>query len=586
MAYLQAVWKILNARQRRASLVLLVLIVVSGLLETLGVGLVIPVLVLVTQSELAVRYPALVPWLNRLGNPSQEQLVVASMLLLVSVYVVKGLFLAYLGWRQACYVYGLQADFQDRLLTGYLRQPYTFHLQRNSSRLLANVNYVSSVTQAVGQTLSLIAETFALLGIAVVLVLVQPLGALLVVSILGLAGWCFNQLTRRQILRWGEAARLHEALRLQHLHQGLGAAKDIKLLGREDEFLAQYRQHNLGSTQAYRNQAALGPLPRLWLELLAVAGLAGLVVIMINQNTELAALVPTLGLFAVAAFRLMPSVTRVIGVMQTVRFAFPLIETVCSELCLVGETKAPVFAQLFPFQRTLSLDQISFRYPAAEPLVLNELSLVIPRGASVGFVGGSGAGKSTLVDIILGLLTPTAGVVRVDDSDVQTNLRGWQNQIGYVPQSIFLTDDTIRRNVAFGLAEGEIDDSAVGRALRAAQLDEFVADLPQGLETKVGERGVRLSGGQRQRIGIARALYHDPAVLVLDEATSALDVDTERGVMEAVRTLQGDKTILIVAHRLSTIQYCQKRYRLNHGRIAADGGSDGSNQEELVDYSS
>lgn len=563
---------LLTPDQRRAAAVLLGLILIGMVLETLGIGLVIPALALMTQSDLTTRYPALAPWLNALGNPTHERLVIAGMLALVGVYVVKALFLAFLAWRQACFVYGLQANLSQQLFAGYLRQPYTFHLQRNSAQLIRNtMGQVNDISNVIQQGLMLVTEILVLLGITTLLLAVEPLGALLVVTTLGLAGWGFNRFTRSHILRWGEARQHHEGLRIQHLQQGLGGAKDVKLLGRESDFLAQYRLHNFGSARVGQRQTTLQALPRLWLELLAVSGLAALVLVMIGQGRPMEALLPTLGLFAAAAFRFMPSVNRVLGAIQTVRFSLPAIDTMHSEFRLLDATKAPQNGQSLSFKKVLTLDQISFRYPSAEALALHGVSLSIPWGASVGFIGGSGAGKSTLVDIILGLLTPVSGTVKVDGIDIQTSLRSWQDQIGYVPQSIFLTDDTLRRNVAFGLPADQIDESAVWRAIHAAQLEQFVNDLPQGLDTLVGERGIRLSGGQRQRIGIARALYYDPPVLVLDEATSSLDTITERGVMNAVRALRGDKTLLIVAHRLSTVEHCDRLFRLEQGEVVDEG---------------
>jgi ABC-type multidrug transport system fused ATPase/permease subunit len=410
-----------------------------------------------------------------------------------------------------------------------------------------------------------------LIGISAMLVVVEPLGVLLVMSTLVLAGWGFNRLTRNHLLRWGVALQFHEGLRIQRLQEGLGGAKDVKLLGRESDFLAQYRLHNAGSAQLIQRQATLQALPRLWLELLAVSGLAALVLVMIGQGKPLEALLPTLGLFTAAAFRLMPSVNRVIATVQNVRFSLPVINAMHSEFALLDATIVPESAQPFPFRSALVLDQINFQYPSADAQALCNVSLVIPQGSSVGFIGGSGAGKSTLVDIILGLFTPCSGIVKVDGTDIQTNLRGWQDQIGYVPQSIYLTDDTLRRNVAFGLPADQIDEAAVWRAIRAAQLEQFVNDSPQGLDTLVGERGIRLSGGQLQRIGIARALYHDPPVLVLDEATSSLDTATEHDVMRAVRALHGNKTLLIVSHRLSTVEHCDHLFRLEQGRLVAEG---------------
>lgn len=545
---------------------------IGMLLETLGVGLVVPALALMTQNDLATKYPILKPWLASLGNPSRDHLVVGGMLVLVSAYAVKTLFLAFLAWRQAHFVFGLQANFSQRLFAGYLYQPYTFHLQRNSAQLIRNtINQVGEITTVIQQSLMLVTEMLVLLGISALLLKVEPLGALLVVSILGLSGWGINRVTHGHILRWGVAFQRHEGMRIQHLQQGLGGAKDIKLLGRESDFLAQYQLHNAGSSRLSRNQTVLGALPRLWLELLAVTGLAVLVLVMIWQGKPMESLLPTLGLFAAAAFRIMPSVNRVLAAVQSIRFYLPAIDILHREFCLLDATDIPQRGQHLPFENALVLDRVSFKYPTAETAALRGISLSIPRGASVGFIGGSGAGKSTLVDTILGLLTPNSGTIKINGADIQTNLRGWQDQIGYVPQTIYLTDDTLRRNVAFGLPADQIDEAAVWHAIRAAQLEQFVQELPQGLETQVGERGVRLSGGQRQRIGIARALYHDPAVLVLDEATSSLDTATEHDVMEAVRALHGDKTIIIVAHRLSTVEHCDRLFRLEKGMVVEEG---------------
>jgi ABC-type multidrug transport system fused ATPase/permease subunit len=285
-------------------------------------------------------------------------------------------------------------------------------------------------------------------------------------------------------------------------------------------------------------------------------------------------MLPTLGLFGAAAFRLMPSVNRMLAAVHSLRFGLPVIDTLHAELKLAVPEAIGRHSSFIPFHARLELEQVTYTYPSVTEPALKDISLAIQRGESVGFIGTSGAGKSTLVDILLGLLTPDSGVVRVDGEDIHHALRNWQDQIGYVPQSIFLTDDTLARNVAFGLSNAQIDEVAMWQAIRAAQLDEFVHSLPQGLNTLVGERGVRLSGGQRQRIGISRALYHDPAVLVLDEATSSLDTATEHDVMQAVNALRGRKTIIVVAHRLSTVEHCDRLYRLERGHITGQGNYD------------
>ena len=574
MTIWKKLWSMLDADERLSAGVLLGLMLIGMLLETLGVGLVIPALALMTQADLPAKYPALAPWLAALGNPSNERLVVGGMLTLTAVYAVKTVFLGFLALWQARFVYNLQARLSTRLFSSYLHQPYTFHLQRNSAQLIRNTtNLVGEVTGVVEQGLMLVTELLVLFGIALLLLLVEPLGALVVVSTLGLAGWTFHRVTRARVLRWGGARQRHEGLRIQHIQQGLGGAKEMKVLGRETQFVIEYEQHNTGSARIGQLQSTLKALPRLWLELLAVTGLAGLVVVMIAQGKPLEALLPILGLFAAAAFRFMPSVNRVLLAVQTMRFFLPGIDNFYAELSLLDPARGLHRRQSLAFGDALSLEHVTFQYPAAESHALVDVSLSIRCGDSVGFIGGSGAGKSTLVDIILGLLTPTAGTVKVDGVDIQGRLRDWQDQVGYVPQSIYLTDDSLRRNIAFGLPPEEIDEESVLRAVRASQLDKFIGQLPLGLDTIVGERGIRLSGGQRQRIGIARALYHDPAVLVLDEATSSLDSETERGVMEAVRALHGEKTILIVAHRLSTVEHCDRLYRFEGGRLVQEGDS-------------
>jgi ABC-type multidrug transport system fused ATPase/permease subunit len=542
-------------------------------LETAGIGLVIPALAVIVQDDIGARYPLLAPFLAALGNPTQEQLIVMGMLLLLLFYAVKTAFLAFVAWRQMWFVHCVQSDLAYRLFYGCMYQPYSFHLQRNSAELVHRISNETNIATQAGlmPMLNLFTEFLVLVGVSVLLLAVEPLGALLVVAIIGLSAWAIAHLPRNMIARWGEAYLLHSGGRLQHLQQGLGSAKDAKLLGREADFLAQFQRHNRGMARVSQRQLTLQQLPRLMLELLAVTALAAVVIVMVMHGKPLEKMVPILGLFSAAAFRFLPSAQRAIYSLHSVRYALPVIESLYKDLPLFESARRTLETEPLPLGETLTFENVSFTYASGDRPALHDVSFAIAHGSAVGFVGASGAGKSTVVDVLLGLLAPTSGAVKVDGIDIQTRLRGWQDQIGYVPQSIYLTDDTLRRNVAFGLPNGKIDDRAVMAALRAAQLDGFVAELPQGLETEVGERGIRLSGGQRQRIGIARALYHNPSVLVLDEATSALDTETEAGVMEAVQALHGQKTIIIVAHRLTTVRYCDCIFRFDKGRLVSVG---------------
>lgn len=560
-------WKLLSPVERRRTVVLIALMFIGTGLEMLGVGLVVPALALIARPDYASSHPALGSLLNDVGNPSQNALVIGGMLVLVGVYAVKALFFTFFSWYQFRLAFGLRAAWSTRLFSIYLQQPYTFHLQRNSAQLIQNISgQVDQFANGIFiPTMSMLVESLVFAGLISMLIVVEPAGTAILVCVLSIVALSFYWATRKKLLRWGAAAQYHEGLRFQHLMQGLGGAKDVKILGREEEFLSQYGHHSSQSARISRWQLTLQQLPRLWLELLAVVGLAALVITMLAQGLPLVAILPTLAMFAAAAFRLLPAVNRVLVTTQVLKFGWPIIENLHAEFNLpLPAAKVSNSAQ---FRETLEIRDVVYTYPGAKQRALDSISLTVQCGECVGFVGSSGAGKSTLVDILLGLLVPDVGKVCVDGKEIVGNPRQWQDQIGYVPQSIFLTDDSLRRNVAFGLPNAQIDEAAVRRALHAAQLEEFVNALPSGLDTLVGERGIRLSGGQRQRIGIARALYHDPAVLVLDEATSALDMATERGVMDAVKVLQGSKTVVIVAHRLSTVQNCKRIYRLEKGRL-------------------
>lgn len=569
---LRKIWGILAPRERRQSIVIFLLMLVGMVLETLGIGLVIPAVALMTRSNVAEAFPMLGQGLKLLGNPSNQQVVMAGMFLLVASYAVKTAFLAFLVWKQMKFVYGVQQSLSERLFAGYLSLPYVFHLQRNSAQLVRNISSEVSVFQnGFLSSMLLFTEVLVICGVSILLIFLEPMGALLVVTSLGIVAYLVSSALRKRVLTWGEKRQEHEGGRLQRLLEGLGGVKDVKLLGCEAEMLRQFKFHNDGLSSVGRRQSTLLALPRLVLELFAVIGISVLVLVMLAQGKTPESLLPTLAVFAAAAFRLMPSFGRVMTATQSLQYAFPVVDIIDSELALFPELDTTRDHSTLEFEHAITVENLNFQYQGAESLTLQGISLMIEKGSAVGFIGGSGAGKSTLVDVLIGLLNPSAGSVKIDGVDISRNLRAWQDRIGYVPQSIFLKDDTLRRNVAFGVPEEQIDIRAVERAISSARLDEFVRSLPEGLETKVGERGVRLSGGQRQRIGIARALYSNPEVLVLDEATSSLDVETESDVMEAVNALHGQKTLLIVAHRLSTVSKCDRLFRLENGCVVWEG---------------
>lgn len=574
MTTIRKLWSMLLPQEKLSAVGLIGLMLVSMLLEMLGVGIVVPALSLMAGDRLAHPPAALRPWLNRLGNPPADRLILYGLVGLLALYAVKAAYLLYANWMQSRFIARLENRISGSLFSVYLNQPWTFHLQRNSSELVRNLADVYSLAYTAATLLGALAEMLVVAGIMGLLLWFEPAGAVAVGSLMASATWFIDWMTKARLVRWGNLAQHHGGLGYKHMYQGLCGAKDVKVLGCEDEFVAEFAKHRSAYVKYKARQSFFGSMPRLWYELLAVSGLCLLTVVMVWQGKQPQAMIPTLGLFAAAAFRILPSVNRLSFALQSLRSTTGIIDTIDAELRLAGQTALSQGVALpVSFSNEIEVQNVGFRYDGAPTDAVSDIAISIPHGHSVGIIGGSGAGKSTLVDIMLGLLTPTRGRVTVDGVDVQHNLRGWQSLIGYVPQTIFLCDDTIRRNVAFGIREDRIDDRAVDRAIRAAQLQDFIAGLPDGINTLVGEQGVRLSGGQRQRIGIARALYHDPQLLVLDEATSALDTETERGVMEAVESLHGAKTLVIIAHRLSTVAHCDTLYRLDRGRVTAHGAA-------------
>ena len=574
---------LLDSNQKGKVFILLIFIMIGMLLETLGVGLIIPIFTIITDPNIADKYPEASIFLSKLSPlnwffsnkeiySSQVQLITGAIIVIIFVYLIKVLFILFLIWKQNTFVTKLGIGWSDKLFTGYLKQPYSFHLQRNSAILMRNVNQVLVLAGNLELSLVLLSEILVVIGIASLLIITEPVGAFVVILTFVSFSYLFQNYSKKHLSIWGEKRHFYEGERIKYLQQGFGAVKDLKLLGREKNFSGEFLKYNNASAFINRNTKVLKSLPRLWLEIMIVTSLSILLFLMLLGGKSINNVIPTLGLFAAASFRLMPSANKILGNIQELRYSRPIINTAYDELNKIKIKKnTSEESKILEFKKSIDIEQVDHTYEGTSKPTLNKINIKIPCGNLVGFVGESGSGKSTLIDIILGLLNPTNGSIKIDNINIQQNLRGWQNQIGYVPQDIFLTDDTLRKNIAFAIPEDEISNRLVQEAVKGANLENFVTNLPEGLETMVGERGVRLSGGQRQRIGIARALYNKPNVLVLDEATSSLDMDTEKEIMEGIFKLKKNKTVLIVAHRLSTVSVCDELVKLDKGKIIQKG---------------
>jgi ABC-type multidrug transport system fused ATPase/permease subunit len=563
-------WAMLNPSERKTLSGLFVLMLIGTLLETASVALLVPVLAVLTSSNSEIKHP----FGTIQTNLDQNVLIWSVISGVLLLYIIKNVFLGISVWIQRGYLTKLSARVASKILESYIRQPFSFHLRKNSSTLIRNTQDASAVVGVgIEPMLSMISEGLIVLALLAVLIVFEPLGTFLVVGVLLLTTLVFHKLSDRKLQDWGNRRQFEKGRIIRTIQQSLGAIKDIQVLNREDWFIGEHNKHQLSDQSLLRKIITVQSLPRLWLEVMAIGGLTGLVGVMLGSGKDPSEIVPVVGLFAATAFRVMPSISKIVGSKQQLKVSRTAIETIYTDLHLpVRLTQEEKLSQ-FVFSDLATRD-LKFSYEGTDRSVLDDICVRIRSGEAVGFVGQSGSGKSTLIDIMLGLLEPQSGSVLINGQDISQVKTAWQKSIGYIPQTIFLMDDSLRRNIAIGIADNEIDEDAVQEALKSAQLEDFVASLPEGLDTVVGERGVRLSGGQRQRIGIARALYHRPSVLVLDEATSSLDTETEHEVMKAVQALQGDKTVIIVAHRLSTVEYCDRLYRLDAGRIVDEGTFD------------
>ncbi len=494
---------------------------------------------------------------------------------IIVIYVVKDIYT--IVEKNAIYKfsYRIQRTISTDLLKAYMKEPYTFHLNNNISVLQRSMQEdTDQFAKGIIHLMEMIAEICVCIAIGIYLYIVSHSITIIIAGLLVLCLAFFSIISKKYSSAWGREGQQHKSKIYQWMNQSLGGIKEIKVLNREESFIKHYDYYFAKYVRVLRLNRLIGVVPKYIIEMVSMAGLLLAVIFKIFfGQKDLIDFVPQLAVFAVASFRLLPSVGRINEHLSAVLYAMPSLELIYNDLREVEnlggavETETQNKDEAWKLTEKIEVKNVTYHYPDGETNVIERADYVIKKGQTVAFIGASGAGKSTMADILLGLLKPQNGKIYADGMNVYKNLSTWQKEIGYIPQTIYLSDDTIRNNVAFGIDETEIDEQAVINALRQAQLYDFVISLPGGLDTFVGDRGVRLSGGQRQRIGIARALYHDPEILILDEATSALDNDTESAVMEAIENLHGEKTMIIIAHRLTTIQNADVIYEVGNGKV-------------------
>jgi ABC-type multidrug transport system fused ATPase/permease subunit len=567
---LSLVWQILERKDKVRLGIALFLILVGTVLEMASLSLVVPVVQAVVGGDQRLNYS----WLpDELRNSSYDIFVQLLMGALVVVFLVKNLFLLLSTYFQQRLQLSISNRIVQRLFVCFLSQPYEFHLTHSSAILVRNVDQYSGAVVGNGITpfMALTTEIITGLGLIAVLFVVEPLATAVLLSVVTCMSGLIVILLRPKTRQWGAERVVYSGRVIEALLSGFGGIKEIKLFGRDQQVLDSHREGLYrGSRVSYLFSLAQS-VPRALFEVAAVVAVASLIVVSTLRKSDLEDATVVVALFGVVAFRMLPSANKVVQAVQTLSYGRAGVVGAATSLVMPIDDRPKRARSPRDRFAVLQVSALKYRYPSTAALVTDIDSLTLRAGESLGIVGASGSGKSTLVDLLIGILTPTSGHITVNDRRVDEDPRYWQDRIGYVPQHVYLMDTSVRRNVAFGLPEKLIDASEVERALRLANLWDFVQTLPQGLDNVVGERGVRLSGGQRQRLGIARALYGNPEVIVLDEATSALDEDTEREIVESMREISRDRTLIVVAHRTSTLAHCSRLIRLEAGRIVQEG---------------
>ena len=569
------IFNIFTKQQLRYCGFIVLAMIVGAMLEAVGIGAILPLISIMGQPDFLIHHPEIGHIAEALGIGKHTQFIMFCAGCLIVLYLIKNAYMAWETKLQIDFSMRNQIKFSTELMNNYLCKGYLFHLDHNSATLLRNVNAGGAViySNMLISTFTLLTELITAFSIWLMLVAVDAFTAVVVAGIMGAMMYSIIMAFRRNISKQAKIQNDFAAGYIKCVNQGLGAIKETKVMRKEKYFLEEFSRTYQQYGEASRKYLFINQLPRMIIETMVVSGLLVMIVAKLAMGSNPEEIVPLLGVLALAAFRLMPSANRIVNLFNTIKFQQPLFYELYPELMDIKERqesrKESYYLSVQPklkFEESIQVNKLRFAYPEGREDVLQDVSFSIGKGDFAGIVGPSGAGKTTFVDILLGLLKPSDGNIKVDGQDIFDNIRSWQANLAYVPQSIYLIDGSVKENIALGVAPENIDSVRVEKSLHMAELYDFVSDLPEGMETRVGERGVKLSGGQRQRIGIARALYQQPEVLILDEATSALDNDTEKSITDTILKLKGQITIIAIAHRLSTLAECDYKIEFVDGK--------------------
>ena len=563
---------------------MMLLIFMSSCLEVLGIGIILPYLAILLDPEKVLTLPLISDIYRTLKDiglvDGITQFLIFSTFLIIVFYWLKNIFFIFSLRYQVKFNYNLYTRMSSELLNYYLNESYLQHISRNTSDVIRNVNQqtLDLIQGFLFPILVLITEILVVLLLLTFLISINPIASLYVFILIGLCVTGIFYYSRKKLQQSGEVVARNRSASNKAVLQSLGSFKTTKMLGKETFFVDSFNSAVQEMSIANQYLDLTQSLPRFFLETSIVTVMMSLAMILLYQGQPSGELILMLSVFGLAGIRLLPSMNRILNSLNSIKYMQGILKDVMGDIVSATKVNDPVkinnnFRTNEFFFKSLTLENINFHYVPNTP-VLKNISLMIGRNQSIGFVGHSGSGKSTLIDIMLGLLSQKTGNIVINGRNIDDVLPEWQRSVGYIPQDIYLIDDTIKANIAFGVKEDYIDYNQVMTVLEVAQLDELICSLPNGIETVIGERGVKLSGGQRQRIGIARALYHNPQILVMDEATAALDNTTEKAFMRAINNLKGKKTLIMIAHRLSTVKDCDIIYFMENGEVIDNGSYD------------
>jgi len=575
MLSLKQAWFSLTIDQKKFLILIFVLMFFSMILEALSIGIILPLLSILLEGNLGSN--AFSYFFTFFEKPKGNELIYVGLFVTMGVFLAKNIFLIFFHWKQIKFIHKLRVEISNKLFKSYLNREYLFFLKTNTAQLIRNTTTeIASFVEYVNKVLVFSGETAVLIGITIVLLYINFFLTFIVLLMVSIFSFLIYRFTSKKIVIFGKERILVDGLLVKHFIQGLTSVKDVKILNREDDLVGQVHKNLLKSYKINIFIGLFNLLPKFLFEMLIVCMFVTLVFIMMSMNKNFTDIIQFLGIFAVATFRIIPAISRIVVSFQQIKFRQPSVNNLYKELVnasnnVVKDSVQHVDKKPIKFEKQIKIEKLCFFYPTRKKFNLSEISININKGDFIGIVGETGSGKSTLINLLTGLLKPSKGKIEVDETNIHFNLDSWHKKIGYVTQSIYLLDDTIKKNIAFGLENKDINDNLVKQATEKVNLNEFIEKLPNRIDTLVGEKGITFSGGQLQRMGIARSLYHNPEILILDEATSSLDYATEKKIMQSIQSLKRKKTLIIVTHRLSTVQRCDKIFYLSDGKIIRQG---------------